>query len=80
VERSPDRGRHRLLDEQVLAALGGRERLRGVGELRRGDDDGVDVVARQELLGAPAEGDAVVGRQLRRPPRSVPAWDTPRPY
>ena len=57
---------HRLLDEQVLAGGGRRERLGQVAGRRRGEDDRVDVVAGEERVKVRLERDPEVGGQGRR--------------
>ena len=56
---------HRLLDEEVPAGRGRRERLGQVDGRRRGQDDRVDVVAREQRVEVRFERDAEVGRQRR---------------
>ena len=53
-----DRHRQRLLADDVLARLEGRDRLGMVEKRRRGDVDQVDVVAGQELVDLLDVGDA----------------------
>ncbi len=65
---------HRLLDEEMLARGRRGERLRQVDRRRRGEDDGIDIVAREQRVKVGFERDAEVGRQrgralARRSPR-----------
>jgi len=46
----PQRERHRLLDDDVLAGVGGDDRLLGVDSIGRLNPDGLDFRIRHELL------------------------------
>jgi hypothetical protein len=60
----------RLLAHRVLAVLRGRQGDRPVGEVRRGDDDGVDLRIGAERLG--------VGGDLLDPPIGLPLFQQRR--